>query len=373
MKILIAGDYCPGNRVADLIEYGDFEQVFGEVKPIIESADYSIVNFETCIASESDNPISKIGPNLKCTNKAVDAIKWAGFKCLTLANNHFRDYGDVGVVNSLKKIDLSGLDKVGGGMNLEEASSILYRIIEGRTLAIINACEHEFSIATDNQAGSNPLNPIRQYYGIEEARKKADFVIAIIHGGHEHCQLPSPLMQETYRFFIDAGADAVVNHHQHCYSGYEFYNGKPIFYGLGNFCFDEGKGNPDFWYEGLMLNLELGEEIKIDLVPYVQCKDNPAVSLMQGEEKEQFFARIEKLNTIIANPKELQKHHDEWMDKNDGGVRLLFTPYQNRWLNAAFTRHLLPSFFSCGKRLFFIDSIDCESHRERVLRWLKSK
>ena len=34
------------------------------------------------------------------------------------------------------------------------------------------------------------------------------------------------------------GADAVVNHHQHCYSGYEVYKDKPVFYGLGNLLFD---------------------------------------------------------------------------------------------------------------------------------------
>ena len=33
----------------------------------------------------------------------------------------------------------------------------------------------------------------------------------------------------------------MVNHHQHCFSGYEVDNGSSILYGLGNFCFD----NPD--------------------------------------------------------------------------------------------------------------------------------
>ena len=42
-------------------------------------------------------------------------------------------------------------------------------------------------------------------------------------------------MKETYRFFVDCGADAVINHHQHCYSGYEYYKDKFICYGLGNF------------------------------------------------------------------------------------------------------------------------------------------
>ena len=51
----------------------------------------------------------------------------------------------------------------------------------------------------------------------------------ILHGGIEHYQLPSPRMKKWYRHIIDLGASAIVNHHQHCFSGYELYNGKPIF------------------------------------------------------------------------------------------------------------------------------------------------
>ena len=97
----------------------------------------------------------------------------------------------------------------------------MYKRKDGETLAIINCCEHEFSIADDDSAGANPLNPIQQYYKIKEARLNADYVLVIVHGGHEMYQLPSLRMVDTYRFFIDAGADAVVNHHQHCFSGYE--------------------------------------------------------------------------------------------------------------------------------------------------------
>jgi poly-gamma-glutamate synthesis protein (capsule biosynthesis protein) len=121
---------------------------------------------------------------------------------------------------------------VGGGTNLQEASKILYKKIDEKVLALINCCENEFSIATEVTAGSNPLNPIQQYYAIQEAKSKADYVLVIVHGGHELWQLPSPRMQETYRFFIDAGADAVVNHHQHCYSGYEIYKKKPYILNL---------------------------------------------------------------------------------------------------------------------------------------------
>ena len=53
---------------------------------------------------------------------------------------------------------------------------MLYKEIDGQMLAIINCCEHEFSIATEITAGSNPLNAIQQYYSIKEARQKSDYV-----------------------------------------------------------------------------------------------------------------------------------------------------------------------------------------------------
>ena len=239
MKILIAGDFAPRARLAEQVERRKFQEIFPDnLVNLIKSTDYSLVNFESPIIDNGFKPIKKCGPNMGCTEDAADAIKYAGFTAVTMANNHILDYGTAGLYKSIDCCKNIGLDVVGVGKNLREAESALYVEKAGNKLAIINCCEHEFSIATDTTGGANPLNPIRQYYCIQEAKKNADFVLVIVHGGHEHYQLPSPRMQETYRFFVDAGADAVVNHHQHCYSGYEFYKEKPIFYGLGNFCFD---------------------------------------------------------------------------------------------------------------------------------------
>ena len=117
--------------------------------------------------------------------------------------NHILDYGHEGLLKSIECCKDQGLDVVGVGDNLSEAERIIYLEKDGKKLAIINCCEHEFSIATESEAGANPLNPIRQYYAIQEAKKHADYVLVIVHGGHEHFQLPSPRMQETYRFFVD--------------------------------------------------------------------------------------------------------------------------------------------------------------------------
>lgn len=367
MDIIVAGDFCPRDRVTDLLDRGDYKSVFGEVKDIISNADYSIVNFECPITIGGEKPIEKCGPNLQCSEKGVEAIKWAGFDCVTLANNHFLDYGKEGVGNTLEACNKYGVDYVGGGNNLQETSRILYKEIEDKTLAIINCCEHEFSIATDKTAGSNPLNPIQQYYSIQQAKEKADYVLVIVHGGNEHYQLPSPQMQETYRFFVDAGADAVVNHHQHCYSGYEVYSGRPIFYGLGNFCFDwEGKRN-SMWNEGYLIRLSFGDEFKFEIIPYKQCDDTPGISLLA---KDQYDKSIRKLNDIIINKQHLVSSYNSFIDSSSN-LCAEFSPYSNRILNALCRHHLLPSFMNRNKRRLILAYIQCESHLPKVIKYLK--
>jgi poly-gamma-glutamate synthesis protein (capsule biosynthesis protein) len=187
----------------------------------VEQADFSLVNLEAPIVEGKGSPIKKAGPNLKCNKSAIEALRYVGFKGVTLANNHFYDYGEEGALNTMALLNKVGISYVGAGKNLAEASRIFYQSIGNKTVAFINCCEHEYSIATEQTAGSNPINPVSQYYAISEAKTKADYAVVIVHGGIEGFQLPTLRMQDLYRYFVDCGADVVVNHHQHCYSGYE--------------------------------------------------------------------------------------------------------------------------------------------------------
>lgn len=369
MKILVAGDYVPVGRVARKVNAGDYD-CFEPIKQIITSADYSIVNLECPVVDHDAQPIQKIGPNIKCTPNGVAAVRYAGFDCVTLANNHFRDFGDEGVEQTIRILDNQGVMYIGGGKSLEEAARVFYKAINGKTLAVINCCENEFSIATSTSAGSNPLNPIKQYYAIQEACKKSDYVLVIVHGGHEHWQLPSPRMQDTYRFFIDAGADAVVNHHQHCYSGYEVYKGKPIFYGLGNFCFDTLFANtPAIWYEGYMVLIEFEQgDIHFDLVPYQQCKEKAEVRIIESED---FKKKIDALNRIIEDPVLLNQRFIEYCKiKKDIMIADIMAPVGNKFLLAAARRHILPIFLSKKRLLRVVNNIRCESHKDILLKSL---
>lgn len=365
MKVLIAGDFCPHNRVAGLIEEGQFDKIWNDVPSITKDTDYCVLNLECPIVEHQASPIAKCGPNLKSSGKVVDAIKFAGFDCVTLANNHFYDYGEVGVNDTLTALQKQGIDFVGGGLNLKEASNTLYKEIKGKKLAVINCCEHEFSIATDYSGGSNPLNSIQQFYAIKEAKECASYVIVIVHGGFEHFQLPSTRMQETYRFFIDAGADAVVNHHQHCYSGYEVYKGKPIFYGLGNFCFDWNGKRKDKWNKGYIVKLSLDNKIEFELLPYIQCDVEPSVKLM--EEKESFIEDVEILNGIISDSDKLKKNVEHYLLETSRNYVFCFEPFYNRLTKPFYEKGLIPSFIR-RKRQALINFIGNESHYEKIMK-----
>lgn len=369
MRVLVAGDFCPRDRVSEIVKKRDFEYLFSEVCPVVAKSDYAIVNFECPVVIGEAEPIEKKGPNLYCSTQAVDALKYAGFSCVTLANNHFLDYGAKGVEDTIHTLSEKGIDYVGGGRNIEEAEKILYKNINGSILAIINCCEHEFSIATNSTAGSNPLNSIKLYYAIKEAKENADRVLVIVHGGHEHFQLPSLRMVETYRFFIDAGADAVVNHHQHCFSGYEIYKGNPIVYGVGNFLFDIKPIRVETpWNYGYMVTIDFSSEnTSIILHPYRQCSLLPRIEMLKNDE---IKPQIDEINSVITDEVKLNKVVGDYYTKSASGYGDIFEPIQCRYYLAAKHRKLLPSFIGRKKRLKIADYVLCESHRDKLMWWI---
>lgn len=370
IKLLICGDYYPCHRVADTIATGKGASIFEEVVPYIQDSDFSIVNLEYPVIQHDDNPIPKCGPNLKGDEASVKLIADTGFNAVTLANNHILDYGTQAMFNTEHICHKHNLQTVGIGKNIDDSSRPLILEKQGKKVAIINCCEHEFSVASDSQAGANLLNPVKQFYGIQEARKSADYVLVIVHGGSEYYQLPSPRMQDTYRFFIDAGADAVINHHQHCFSGYEVYNGKPIFYGLGNFCFDSSKRN-DIWNEGYMVHLELEEDISFEIIPYIQCNVEPIVSLMNDEQRKKFDAKICEINTIISNKSELIAQFAKWSESRRQTIEISFSPWQSRVTKKLASMGFLPC-LSNNKRRLMRAFLQCESHYDTLLHVFRS-
>lgn len=340
----------------------------------IQASAYSIVNLEAPVINKGFQPIAKFGPNLHMSSDAISYLKNVGVNCVTLANNHFYDYGSEGVNKTIEVLDNEDICHVGGGRNEDELKRILYIEFADTRIAVLNYCETEFSI--QKGIGSNQLDVIRFFYDIQEAKKHSDIIITIVHGGHEGYNLPSPRMKRTYRYMIDCGADIVINHHQHCYSGYECYNGKMIYYGLGNFFFDDRDLKYDkLWTEGYFVSIQIEEKkvIQTSIHPYVQCRGNEVfVRSMTLDEENEFHENIHEINRIINDENLLEKRFDDFCLKKKNNYLVVLAPYSNRFLVALSKRHLLPNFIGIKRKLSLLNYVQCESHRDIMLKALKT-
>ena len=371
MKITIAGDFATTCRGEQAIEDGNaFSQ---EVVTILRDSDVSIVNLESPVADDGCNPIEKVGPNLRTSRNAIKYLKESGVDAVTLANNHFYDYGEEGIRQTLDSLTNNNILYVGGGRTEEEKRKILYVNKDNNKVAILNYCEAEFSVR--NGGGSNHINPISVYHDILEAKLSVSFVIVITHGGHEEYHLPSPRMQELYRFFIDAGANIVVNHHQHCFSGFEGYRGGHIFYGLGNFFFDYMIYELKRWHVGFMLELTIDDKgYNFEVIPYIQCLgDNVQVELLKGEKKDDFQKSLQQINSIIVDKKRLAAEYGSYCMTKGPNVGVVLAPYTNRYLRFLCKKHLIPSFLSHSRIMKLYNIIVCESHNDLLRSFLNDK
>ena len=369
MRLLIAGDLSLQSRAASLPwDESSLMLSFDCIRSITGNCDHSIVNLESPV-TEGGSPIVKDGPSLKNNCSVFDVIHYCGFDTVTLANNHLMDYGEIGVIDTLNNCKKEELNTIGAGINLEEARIPQVFDDGDIRIGIISICEHESSIASENSAGAAPLDLVNLYYDIRELREKVDKVIIIIHGGREHYPLPTPRMKREYRLLVDFGADVIVNHHQHCFSGYEVYHGNPIFYGLGNFFFDNPRKRNDLWNIGLLLCLDLTKD-KTDyqLIPFKQCDSLPIIEVLEPKE---INDQIERMNTIIMDDSLLNDSFNKLvLSKKPLGP---FLPYGNHYLRALYNRGFLPDFMSKYRKAYIKNSISCETHREVLLRYFDIK
>jgi poly-gamma-glutamate capsule biosynthesis protein CapA/YwtB (metallophosphatase superfamily) len=173
IKIFITGDFCPHKRVEQIILDNNCGGVYNDFLPHLKGNDINITNLE-CPLTNKQNPIFKTGPNLISNEKCIEALTFGNFNILTLSNNHIMDQGADGLLSTLQLCKGNNIESVGAGRNLEEASETLYKTIQDKRIAFLNFSEVEFSTAEIDKPGSNPLNPVKNYYSIKSAREQAD-------------------------------------------------------------------------------------------------------------------------------------------------------------------------------------------------------
>lgn len=205
--------------------------------------DYMVVNNEFSI-SDRGKPMAGKAYTFRSPRRNVKLLKQLGVDAVSLANNHVYDYGKQAFLDTMSTLEKNGIKYTGGGKNRSEARKPVYFQCKGKTIAVIAATRAEKYVLTP-AAGKNSPGVFRTYddtqycRAIKKAKKKADVVIAFVHWGTEYSTKLEDAQKTQAKDYINAGADVIVGAHTHCLQGVGSYKGKPIFYSLGNYWFNE--------------------------------------------------------------------------------------------------------------------------------------
>lgn len=368
MKTLITGDLA-------VTEPYSVSLLSQEVVDFFNNSDLNIINLEAPITKNLKKEL-KSGPHLKSdTQSCKEVLRSLNINVVTLANNHLMDYGAQGVSDTLNFCRQQNIKYVGGGLSLEDASRILYIDSEEGRIAILNIAENEWTAATDKSAGFNPLDVIENVAQIKEAKANSDFLIVIIHGGHEYYSLPSPRMTKQYRYFVEMGADLIVGHHTHCIGGFEIYNNTPIFYSLGNFLFTRHSRH-DSWYKGLILEVIIKDgKIHWELHPIKQEQKRYYLSFMNEKEKINVLNQINQYNQIITNKILLEKAWDKYVKDCEEKYLVNWSPLifiKNPYIRAFFNK-IGVRFTNNFGLSYLYNLMRCEAHSDISKEVLKRK
>jgi len=209
IKIVIGGDVCPTERDQALFKEGNADGIFHDLLEEFTTADLAIVNLEFPLIEEP-SPIRKTGPVLAAPSECVKGLVSTHIKCVGLANNHIRDHGAKGVDNTLRVCSRAGLLTFGAGHNLEEAGRLQVVKVGNVRIGLLAIAEQEWSIATNDRPGANPVNAIHVVRSLQKFRGSYDFLIVLFHSGIEHYPFPTPGQMEMSRFIIEQGARIVL-------------------------------------------------------------------------------------------------------------------------------------------------------------------
>ncbi|MHB1154172.1 MAG: CapA family protein [Eubacteriales bacterium] len=274
VTIALTGDVCLADDWETMIVYEKkggmlSECITGGLLERMNAADLTLINNEFTF-SDRGEPLENKYYTFRSSPSNVSLLAEMGVDIVSLANNHVYDYGAEAFGDTLETLEGAGVEYMGAGRNIADASSPRYYIINGIKIAFVAATRAEKMPFTP-EAGEYKSGVLRTYKSdrftavIAEAKANADYVIAYPHWGTENTTVLEKAQTDQARQYIDAGADAVVGSHPHCLQGIEFYKGCPIMYSLGNFWFNHEDG------ETALLEITVDvSSLSMSLVPCLQ-------------------------------------------------------------------------------------------------------
>jgi poly-gamma-glutamate synthesis protein (capsule biosynthesis protein) len=243
VKIVAVGDMSFNGHFDRLLNRHGPDYPFRNVLPFWRDADLRIGNLESPPTSHSRASPCKF--TLRGSPRSIESLKFAGFDCLCVANNHMMDFGQEGLLEACWRASEAGISVVGAGATLEQAYRPVVLKVRGQTIGILAYCDVTQDsplYATQNSAGVARGELATCLDQVRSLRPHVDWLIVHLHWGTELARLPSPLQRQWAREMVAVGTNVVIGHHPHVLQPIETIDKAVVAYSLGDFIFSES-----FW------------------------------------------------------------------------------------------------------------------------------
>lgn len=229
--IIFGGDVMLDRYIRQVGESKGFDYILNDLKEKLIQSDLVVANLEGPL---TENP--SISKNSKFGSRenyiftfeptVVNFLEKFNFKIVNIGNNHIDNFGNEGIATTKNFLEKSQIGYFG---NTSSADNLRYLIkdLNGIQIAFVNY----------NQFAKNSL--ANTLADIASVKNKSDFIVIYTHWGIEYETEANQKEVELAHKFIDSGADLIIGSHPHVIQNKEIYQGKNIYYSLGNFIFDQ--------------------------------------------------------------------------------------------------------------------------------------
>jgi poly-gamma-glutamate synthesis protein (capsule biosynthesis protein) len=211
----------------------------GAVRELLSGADIAVVNHEG--PAPDDFTYHPSGLVFTFDPGLLAGVAKAGIDVVSLANNHIRNAGSKGVLQTMRNLRRAGIKSVGAGRDPERAGRarcLAQGDVEVCILAY-NAVNNWANGVSKTRPGAAELDIGDVRSDIRRLRRSGvDVILVMPHWGREYVTSVTDQQRRWAKAMVRAGADVVLGAHSHVVGPMELIDGVPVLYSMGDFLFD---------------------------------------------------------------------------------------------------------------------------------------
>jgi len=243
VRVTFLGDTLVGGEAQPTLDAHGPGFAFDGIRHLLADSDLVVANHEGPITCRDE-----LGAKLDTGRKrywyrarpdSANALRDAGIRVVSLANNHVLDYGPDGLADTTRALDDAGILWCGAGKSrgaarrpaIVERNGIRFGFLSFMQRYDLYVAERVY--ATKTKPGPLRLNLARARADFAKLRAEVDVCVALVHWGRNY-RKRNPRQIRLAAELRRAGADLVVGHHPHVPQPIALVDGAPVCFSLGN-------------------------------------------------------------------------------------------------------------------------------------------